>query len=62
LGRAGWGGPVALATLAGVQGDLPAMNSNPRYDVGTPFARAVIDHFLTRLLAALVNDALSEFR
>ena len=58
----GWGRPVALATFAGVQGNLPAMNCDPAYDVGSPFGRAFIDHLLARLLAALVNDALSEFR
>ena len=62
LGRAGRGCPVAMATFAGVLGDLAAMNCNPANDVGTPFGRAFIDHFLARLLAALVNDALSEFR
>ncbi|ASN71022.1 hypothetical protein 7F10_35 [uncultured Caudovirales phage] len=51
-----------MATFAGVLGNLPAMNCGPRYDVGSPFARAFIDHSLARLLAALVNDALGEFR
>ena len=62
FGTAGWGRPVGMATFAGVQGDLPAMNCNPPYDVGTPFGRAFIDHSLARLLAALVDDALGIFR
>jgi len=58
----GWGGPVPLATAAGVQGNLPAMNCDPTYDVATPFARALINHLLARLLAALVDDALGVLR
>ncbi|WEA18914.1 hypothetical protein [Pseudomonas juntendi] len=50
-----------MATSAGIQSDLPTINRDPRNDVDPPFTRAFIDHFLARLLAAFVNDALSVF-
>ncbi|WP_312818242.1 hypothetical protein [Pseudomonas sp.] len=51
-----------MAALTGVLGNLPAMNCDPTYDINSPLARAVVDHLLARLLAALVNDALGVFR
>jgi len=38
------------------------MDCDPADNVDSPLARAVIDHSLARFLAALVYDALSEFR